>query len=292
MKRSKKSICIGLVILILACVAGVKGIVFLREKEFRENLLTEIDSVVQEVSASHGLFNVVTQDYEIVSMEYYHVKKRVKEDGLIDCKLYLETPEFQNLSYAELANYSDELEEALEEKGLLSPENIPLDFGFQDEAFQGIYMCPVYNVNGCMTYTHCSANEISYGPLFADVGEKKVYDLDGNKRPGLQEFLENEGSNFASAGLDIARNKDSYGHDKFDAMVIAEKVVKDNLKSPSTAEFCKSSEYTVSCVGNTWTVKGYVDAQNSFGATLRNNFTVKFTFSSSNEYTVDSCSIT
>ena len=50
-------------------------------------------------------------------MEYDHVKKRVQEDGLIDCDLYLETPEFQNLSYAELANYSDELEEEEFEPG-------------------------------------------------------------------------------------------------------------------------------------------------------------------------------
>ena len=85
--------------------------------------------------------------------------------------------------------------------------------------------------------------------------------------------------------------KDSYGHDRFDAIVVAEKIVKDNLKSPSTAKFCGNSDYTVTCSGNTWTVKGYVDAQNSFGATLRNNFTVKFTFISSDRYTIDSCNI-
>lgn len=97
--------------------------------------------------------------------------------------------------------------------------------------------------------------------------------------------------NAALAGILTNSDEDGYGHDRYDAITIAEKIVKGELKAPSTAEFCSNSEYTVSCVGNTWTVKGYVDAQNSFGATLRSNFTVKFTFSSSNKYTVDSCSI-
>lgn len=85
--------------------------------------------------------------------------------------------------------------------------------------------------------------------------------------------------------------EDRYGHDKYDAIVIAEKVVKAKLKSPSTAKFCSSSSCTVSCSDNTWTVSGYVDAQNSFGGTVRNNYEVKFTFSSSSKYTVNVCSI-
>jgi len=87
------------------------------------------------------------------------------------------------------------------------------------------------------------------------------------------------------------RLEDTYGHDEFDAVAAAEKIVKSNLKSPSTAEFCKHKEYTITCSGDTWTIKGYVDAQNSFGATLRNNFTVKITFTSSTKYTIDLCSI-
>lgn len=86
-------------------------------------------------------------------------------------------------------------------------------------------------------------------------------------------------------------DEDSYGHDRFDAIVIAEAAVKGQLKSPSTAKFCGNSDYTVTCLGDTWTVKGTVDAQNGFGAVLRSSFTVKFTFSSSDRYTIDSCSI-
>ena len=87
------------------------------------------------------------------------------------------------------------------------------------------------------------------------------------------------------------RLEDTWGHDEFDAVVVAEKAVKNNLKSPSTAEFCSHKEYSITCSGDTWTVSGYVDAQNSFGATLRNDFTVKFTFENSERYTIDYCNI-
>ena len=85
--------------------------------------------------------------------------------------------------------------------------------------------------------------------------------------------------------------EDLYGHDEFDAAVIAEKIVKNNLKVPSTAKFCKHSEYTITCSVNTWTVSGYVDAENSFGAAIRSAFTVTFTFTGSEEYMILSCDI-
>lgn len=84
---------------------------------------------------------------------------------------------------------------------------------------------------------------------------------------------------------------DSYGHDTADAIVIAEKEVRDHLKSPSTAEFCRYSDYTIDCTDNTWSVAGWVDAQNSFGATLRNTFTVRFEFTGQDRYTVINCVI-
>lgn len=85
---------------------------------------------------------------------------------------------------------------------------------------------------------------------------------------------------------------DSYGHDKNDAMRIAKEVVKEYLKSPSSAMFCSTSDATFSCDGESWTVSGWVDAQNSFGVFLRNSFVVTITFTSSDKYTVDSCRIT
>lgn len=63
-----------------------------------------------------------------------------------------------------------------------------------------------------------------------------------------------------------------------EAFTVALEVVRQNLKSPSTAKFCKYTEAscTYNASTNYWTVTGWVDAQNSFGATIRQNFTAKF----------------
>lgn len=47
--------------------------------------------------------------------------------------------------------------------------------------------------------------------------------------------------------------------------------VEKKLKAPSTAEF---SNLEVKINNDTWTITGYVDSQNSFGAMIRNSFTV------------------
>lgn len=63
-----------------------------------------------------------------------------------------------------------------------------------------------------------------------------------------------------------------------DAKIYAQIAVKRNLKSPSTAKFCKYDEMTAeNTSGNNWEITGYVDAQNSFGAELREYWTVTLT---------------
>ena len=70
----------------------------------------------------------------------------------------------------------------------------------------------------------------------------------------------------------------SKGNRATEAWVCAQDIVKSNLKSPSTAKFCSYTEATVTCTGgNDYTIKGYVDADNSYGASIRNNFTVTLT---------------
>ena len=76
------------------------------------------------------------------------------------------------------------------------------------------------------------------------------------------------------------KDDDSIGES--DAWVCAQDVVKKNLKSPSSAKFCLMSEATIHYNGedgggSRYTVSGYVDAQNSFGAMIRKNFTVNLT---------------
>lgn len=92
--------------------------------------------------------------------------------------------------------------------------------------------------------------------------------------------------------FDKNAGEDDFGHDENNAWTAARDIVEAKLKSPSTAKFCSVTNASIERDGNTWTITGYVDAQNSFGSTLRNNFTVKITFTNSTKYTIDQCSIT
>ena len=74
------------------------------------------------------------------------------------------------------------------------------------------------------------------------------------------------------------------------AKICAEKAVKDMLRAPKTAEFCSYTEMIATNLGdNRWEVSGYVDAENSFGALLRQNWTVRLTLIDTGfkDYTVD-----
>lgn len=76
----------------------------------------------------------------------------------------------------------------------------------------------------------------------------------------------------------IINSSDNNSVDTSDVWVCAKKYVETQLKSPSTSKFCSSSSATITSKGkNKYTVSGYVDAQNSFGAISRQYFTVTLT---------------
>lgn len=67
---------------------------------------------------------------------------------------------------------------------------------------------------------------------------------------------------------------------EYDACYMAQKFVKEQLKAPSTAHFapCRAPDTTVKQIGGAWQVRSYVDAENSFSAQLRNNFSAKLVY--------------
>lgn len=75
------------------------------------------------------------------------------------------------------------------------------------------------------------------------------------------------------------------------AWAVAQKQVKDNLKAPSTAKFAKYADMPVSKSGSNFKVEGYVDAENSFGAKIRSNFSVEFEKTGKNTYNLKNVSI-
>jgi curved DNA-binding protein CbpA len=62
-------------------------------------------------------------------------------------------------------------------------------------------------------------------------------------------------------------------YDAFQAQADCEGFVKQNLKAPSSADFASHRELNITGSGvGPWTVIGYVDSQNSFGAKIRSTY--------------------
>ena len=59
---------------------------------------------------------------------------------------------------------------------------------------------------------------------------------------------------------------------EYEAQVQCKEVVENNLKTPSTAVFPRSSDWEFTPIIDGYKVAAYVDAQNSFGATVRLDF--------------------
>ncbi len=57
---------------------------------------------------------------------------------------------------------------------------------------------------------------------------------------------------------------------------IAQIIVEDSLKSPKSAKFPSSKDISYQKKGNLVAIKGYVDAENSFGTQIRNDYIVQF----------------
>lgn len=74
---------------------------------------------------------------------------------------------------------------------------------------------------------------------------------------------------------------------KYYACTVAEKEVKAQLKSPSSAKFSSCDNMTITNTNGIWAVSGYVDSQNSYGAMLRTKFVMTFERTGQNNYISD-----
>ena len=74
--------------------------------------------------------------------------------------------------------------------------------------------------------------------------------------------------------------------DKLDAYVACQMEAEKYLSAPSTADFPTMSSLRVSQNGKTWTIGGYVDAENAYGGTVREFFTCEAVHVSGSRYNV------
>jgi hypothetical protein len=81
----------------------------------------------------------------------------------------------------------------------------------------------------------------------------------------------------------------SSGPTKIEAFVMSQSFVEKMLKAPSTADFCSYSDATVTDLGDgRFRVSAYVDAQNSFGAKIRTNYTSVLKTTDGNRWMLES----
>lgn len=85
--------------------------------------------------------------------------------------------------------------------------------------------------------------------------------------------------------LTSSSDSDQTGATGTRALVICKSIIERQLKSPTTADFGPSYETSVSTLGkengtyqDAYRVRGYVDAQNSFGAVIRTNYTCDISY--------------
>jgi hypothetical protein len=71
-----------------------------------------------------------------------------------------------------------------------------------------------------------------------------------------------------------------YSPDKFDAYATAKSFVEKELKAPRTAKFPMTSDIQIYQSANEWTIIGYVDSQNGFGALVRTQYKIEMSYDS------------
>jgi hypothetical protein len=76
--------------------------------------------------------------------------------------------------------------------------------------------------------------------------------------------------------------------DAVGAWVVCQQFLEDQLKAPATAEYPSGySQYTTSLGGGKFRVDAYVDAQNSFGALIRTDFTCSVSYTGNDNWHLD-----
>ena len=80
------------------------------------------------------------------------------------------------------------------------------------------------------------------------------------------------GGNGSTSSDTTTEQPEEFTVDEIEAQLQCEDLVKNSLKSPSTADFPWKNDWTFTPVDGGYQASSYVDSENSFGAELRSNF--------------------
>jgi len=77
---------------------------------------------------------------------------------------------------------------------------------------------------------------------------------------------------------------DRHSESSYNAYEAAQEFIKHRLKSPSTAVFPRASDVRITKQDDAWSINGYYDAQNSFGAMLRGEYVCRVKYLGAGEW--------
>lgn len=118
----------------------------------------------------------------------------------------------------------------------------------------------------------CADKDVETTPTVAPNYERDVTSYEPPVKTQEEESTESSSEQYDPAPTNSAR------HDETTSYVIAQAIVESYLKSPSSANFCRVSECDIQHLGNgEYMVTGWVEAQNSYGAMIRQDFIVTYT---------------
>lgn len=138
------------------------------------------------------------------------------------------------------------------------------------------------DINGVSTILASSAKQ---PPIVESIPDDiSIYDIKNKRDDKLIKFLfyiligGGVALFFTSSSSEEKKTKD-YCSDSISAYVHSKDLIAKSLKSPSTAKFSSYSDTSVISNGEcNFSIDGYVDAQNSFGAIIRTRFNATIRF--------------
>ncbi len=242
---------------------------YIIRKEYTNVYKTKLEELCEEYSLSDSTIQV---NMLVKDDLYYRLATGVTSDGFAELSAE-EAYEFAKKYY----NLEEEIQ-IMEDYYIYVDKNIicgEYEFSY-NEGYDKGYDYLFYEMWG---FEHC-AIAFKDGEMVYNIFENKDYaTLDRQTIENREDYANTGFASSYTNSSDFEMTEVMDAELKSSIWWCAKDIVENNLKSPSSAKFCGVNEASVySNGGDEYTVIGYVDADNSYGANIRSSFITTLTF--------------
>lgn len=240
----------------------------LTNKIYKDNLELTSTYVIDKYKKVVGLLN--EQNYEYALDELVELSATYSSNEFWTRCLIVNNEEYMNI-------FSNATDSILEKYNYKNTYDIQKRIDFNNKAVEAFEKYKVSNLDTLKASIEAQNNSLTA------LIEKKNNEAAANSNKNNADEDEDYSGVISNGNSTAATEKYIKVNDTDErvfAWMVAEQEVKARLKSPSTAKFpfsAASKDVDIQKSGDTYVVKSYVEAQNSLGAVIKNNFTVKFT---------------